>query len=116
MKKSARVKKIDTIEKLAMLVADGFSDMDARFSDMDVRFSDMDARFSDMDARFSDMDSRFVELKEVLKNMDKRLAAVESKVWGIERRLDSEAMERLDIRSIFARMEKIELAVFGNKR
>ena len=95
MKKKKTKKKVDTIEKLAMLVVNGFSDMDSRFSDMDLRF---------------------VEMKDMLKNMDKRLTAIESKVFGIEHRLDSEAMERFDVKSIFARMEKIELAVFGNKR
>jgi hypothetical protein len=94
MKKTKR-KKFDTIEKLATLLSDGFSDMDSRISSMDLRF---------------------VELKEVLKSMDKRPTVVKSKVWGIGRRFDSEEIERLDIRSIFARMEKTELAVFGNKR
>jgi len=101
MKKKSK-KKVDTIEKLAQLTADGFADMDSRFADMD--------------SRFSDLDLRFVETKEMLKNIDRRLTAVESKVLGVERRLDSEAMERFDVKSIFTRMERIELAVFGSKR
>ena len=90
MKKKSK-KKVDTIEKLAQLTADGFADMDSRFADMD--------------SRFSDLDLRFVETKEMLKNIDRRLTAVESKVLGVERRLDSKRWSALML-NLFSRAWK----------
>lgn len=47
-----------------------------------------------------------------LQEIDTRLTALESKVLGILRRLDDEAMERVDVKALFARLSKLEDAVF----
>ena len=52
---------------------------------------------------------------EKLKPIDSRLAAVEGKVSGIDRRLDTEAMRR-DDEKIPSRVAHIEKKVFGASR
>jgi len=52
---------------------------------------------------------------EKLKPIDSRLAAVEGKVSGIDRRLDTEAMRR-DDEKIPTRVAHIEKKVFGASR
>jgi predicted RNase H-like nuclease (RuvC/YqgF family) len=100
MKRKVRSKarskaKITTIEGLAAAMAEGFADVAARFDAMDAKF----------DALASDV-----------RDLDRRLTAVESKLDGILRRLDDEAMERMDVRSLQARMDRIEEHLFGQKQ
>ncbi len=51
---------------------------------------------------------------EELAALEKRVTAIESKVDGINRRLDSEAMERVDVGALLNRVAKLEDRVFGN--
>lgn len=53
---------------------------------------------------------------EELKEVSDRLTALENKVSGIQRRLDDEAMERLDVKALFERLTKLETAVFGEAK
>jgi len=89
MKKKPAKKKIDTVEKLAGLVLQEFADLRG------------------------EMSTGFSRAERSLKEVERRIAALEMKVSGIDRRLDSEAMERLDIKSLFARLTKLEEEVFG---
>ena len=54
-------------------------------------------------------------VREELKPIETRLAAVEGKVAGIDRRLDTEAMRR-DDEKLPARVARIEKKVFGTPR
>ena len=57
-------------------------------------------------------DIKNMATKDDIKKLDDRLAGVESKVSGIDRRLDAEAMRR-DEEKIPARLGKLEKKVFG---
>lgn len=90
------MKKEISLEKLALMVGKGFSQMDKRFEQIDKRFEDVDNRFDMMENRFSDFDRRlgFVEsdLKQIkdnvmgyvydfeLKALKKRVSVLEVKV------------------------------------
>lgn len=54
-------------------------------------------------------------VREELKPIETRLAAVEGKIAGIDRRLDAEAMRR-DDEKLPARVARIEKKVFGTPR
>jgi predicted nucleic acid-binding Zn-ribbon protein len=62
-----------------------------------------------------DMRELKAELKGDIQRLDDRLAGVESKVAGIDRRLDAEAMRR-DDEKIPARVAHLEKKVFGKVR
>ena len=47
-------KKSDTIEKLATLMVEGFSDVEKRFDSIDERFKEMDGRFDIVDAKLEE--------------------------------------------------------------
>lgn len=64
LKKAA---KIDSIEKLAVLVAEGFTEQDERFDRIDVRFDRLEARVS---------------------NIETDIRAMRHELLGINRRLD----------------------------
>jgi len=55
------------------------------------------------------------ELRKELKPVETRLMAIESKVSGVDRRLDAEAMRR-DDEKIPARIAHLEKKVFGTPR
>ena len=83
-----------TIEGLAAVVAEGFAEMHERF---DV------------------LEEKSDSFRDDIRELDARLAAVENKLSGVLRRLDDEAMERVDVRNIIVRMERIEQHLFGKK-
>lgn len=94
MKKKAVKKGVQTIEGLAALVAEEFAVVHERFDAIDKRFDKVDAQ---------------------LANLEIRVAALEMKVSGIQRRLDEEAMQRIDVRSLIARITTLEDLVFKRK-
>jgi hypothetical protein len=55
------------------------------------------------------------DLREALKPIDNRLVAVESKIAGINRRLDAEAMHRGDLK-LLQRVSDLEERTFGASR
>lgn len=95
MKKRASTKRIHTIEELATLFVD-----------------EMSAFREEVNNRFDAMDKRFDTIEAQLASLEIRVAALEMKVSGIQRRLDEEAMERVDVRALIARIAKLEERVF----
>lgn len=107
--------KIDSVEKLAILVADGFVTMEENFADVDKRFNDVDKRFDAVDKRFDVMESRFgrvetdiQEIRRILDRMDTRLAALGLAVFGATKSGGGKISEQ----SILGRLNKLERAVF----
>ena len=97
--------KVDTIEKLAILMKSGFESVDARFDAMDARFDAMDVRF---DALEQEMETGFKQLNTKLDRIDTRIAALELAVFGAT----SSSGGRLLHDSLFFRIGKLEKAVF----
>ena len=52
-----------TIEKLAIMVAEGFSNVDKRFEQVDKRFEQVDKRFEQVDRRFDKVEEDIAELR-----------------------------------------------------
>lgn len=111
MKKSPK-HAIDSVEKLAAIMLDSFSDIDARFDAVDARFDAVDARFEAIDARFdaleNEMRTGFTDIKRTLDRIDTRLAALELAVFGAS----SSHGGRVSSTSILSRLAKLEKAVF----
>ncbi|MDP2648604.1 MAG: hypothetical protein Q8P19_01750 [bacterium] len=71
-KRTARKQKVHTVEGLAVLVAEGFSDVARHFDAVDKRFDAMDKRFDAVDedlrsirAELSDIHRRLERLEEM---------------------------------------------------
>lgn len=103
MKKPHR-SKINTIEKLAVLVADGFADMEERFESIDERF---DAS----DARFQRIENELTEIRRIVERMDTRIAALELAVLGAT----SAEGGRLRGDSLIERVARLEKLVLNKK-
>ncbi len=63
MKKGEK-KKVDSIEKLATLVADGFSEMNTRFDAMDARMDRMENDIRAIRTELADVNRRIDRLEE----------------------------------------------------
>ena len=96
--KKALKEKVDTIEKLAQLVAGGFADIDENFHKVDQRFV----------ALGSEVRNGFQETRAALDRIDTRLAALEMAVFGGT----SSNGGRLVAASLLSRLDKLERAVF----
>ena len=85
MKKTPK-KKIDTIEKLAVLVEKNISTTEKLAQIVAEGFSDMEERFEKVDRRFENLGlevrSGFTETKKILDRHDTRISAVENIVLG----------------------------------
>lgn len=122
--------KITTIEGLAVAMAEGFADVHAGFRGVEGRFDEVSERFDEVDKRLEKLEKRqenmetrlgrieqhFDAPESLLRQLLDRLIAVESKLFGINRRLDSEAMERVDVQALMLRMDRVEEALFGKKK
>ncbi len=106
-----KIQKVDSIEKLAQIVAVGFVDIESRFDAIDARFDAVDARLDSVDARFDSLEEEmrtgFAEVKVSLERIDTRLAALEHVVFGA-----SSSTGRVSAHSILGRLTKLERAVF----
>ncbi len=88
-------KNITTIEGLATLVVEEIS-----------------AFREEVNEQFSLVNSRLDRIEKQLVSIEVRVTALEMKVAGLQRRLDEEAMERIDIRALLARVAKLEELVY----
>lgn len=85
--------KIDTIEKLAALVADGFYDVHTRMDTMEQR----------LDKKIGDL----------TKKVDDGFEGVNARMEGVNRRIDDEVDQRIELG---LRVEKVEAKVFPELR
>ena len=90
--------KVDTIEKLAILMKSGFESVDIRFDAVDARFDTLE----------QEMETGFKEVNTKLDRIDTRIAALELAVFGAT----SSSGGRLLHDSLFFRIGKLEKAVF----
>ncbi len=90
-KKNARASdKVDTIEKLAILVHEGFERIDERFERMDKRFDEVDAQLHDMRAELADIRRRIERLEALGANhagFTKEIDHLIARVTALEKRL-----------------------------
>ena len=103
--KRTRKGKIDSIEKLAQIVADGFADIDEHFHKVDQRFLSIDRRFVSLE---SEVRNGFQETRALLNRIDTRLAALELVVFGGS----NSANGRVTVDSLLSRLHKLEKVVF----
>lgn len=105
-------KRVDSIEKLAQLMADGFADVDARFEKfaqlMVEGFADVDARFDALEMRVGRIEIDIQEIKHILERIDTRVAALELAVFGATK----SGGGKLSPHSMLGRIAKLERAVF----
>lgn len=101
MKKKATKRKIDTVEKLAVLVADGFEHIDRRFEHVDSRFEQVDSRFEQVDRRFDRIDTQ-------LEHIEAELGDIHRRIESLEERGASQAGFAKEIDHLLARVSKIE--------
>jgi hypothetical protein len=97
-----------TLSALATLLTKGFASADKKFAALTDDIADLRKDMATKD------DVRGI-VREELKPIETRLAAVEGKVAGIDRRLDAEAIKR-DDEKIPVRVDKLEKKVFGTHR
>jgi hypothetical protein len=118
---------LDTIEKAIVAFTESttkrFDQMDERFEHMDERFGQIDERFKHVDevvdtlARsvkqgFDDIRSEMatkVELNQLSGEMTQGFEGVNGRLDGINRRIDNEAEQRVELG---LRVEKVEAKVF----
>lgn len=107
MKTKVKKKKTSgmTLDRLAELMVDGFDD---------VR-EEMRQGFAGVDARFEKVEKRLNTIEHRLDDFEKRISALEMKVTGLYRLYEEDKMQRLDIQSLFDRLEKLEKEVYKNK-
>jgi chromosome segregation ATPase len=58
-------------EKLATMIARGFSGVDKRFEGVDRKFEEVDRKFEQVDKKFKEMHERFDILEQRLDRMEK---------------------------------------------
>lgn len=90
-------KKIDSIELLAQLVADGFAQVDERFEQLETALDDF----------HHDTRSHFATLERNLERIETRIAALEFAVFGADASKRKSAAP-----TWFSRIERLEKAVF----
>jgi len=86
--------KIDTVEKLAIIMVEGFASIDARFDAVDARFDGIEGDLSD--------------IKRTLDRIDTRISTLELAVFGASSSNGSRATES----SMLKRLDKLERKVF----
>lgn len=64
--------KVDTIEKLAILVADGFEQVDKRFEQVDKRFEQVDRHFERIEARLTRIELELEDIHRRLAMLDEQ--------------------------------------------
>lgn len=97
-------KKVDSFEKLAIMMAD-------MHEDMDKRFESVDARFEKVEHSIRGIHGELTEINRKLDRIDIRLAALELAVFGVS---DSKG-KRTARDSILGRLAVLEAAVFKKK-
>lgn len=94
---SAGRKKVDSIELLAQLVADGFAQVDERFEQLETVLDDF----------HRDTRSHFAMLERNLERIETRIAALEFAVFGADA-----SKRKSTTPTWFSRIERLEKAVF----
>jgi hypothetical protein len=106
-----------TLAGLAALVSKGHMSADKKFAALAEDITDIKKTMATKDdiVNMATKDDVRKIVREELKPIETRLMSVESKVAGIDRRLDAEAMRR-DDEKIPARVTHLEKKVFGAPR
>lgn len=91
MKQAAKKSKM-TLDKLALMVGNGFNAVDKRFEQVDKRFEDMDGRFDVLENKIDRVESELCEVVNKVENLDVSL--------------------NREIKQVKKRVDKLENAVF----
>jgi septal ring factor EnvC (AmiA/AmiB activator) len=110
-KKQTKTRKA-SLNTILSTVEHGFSDLEGK---MDRKFSAIAEDITEIKSTMATKGDVRGIVREELKSIETRLAAVEGKVAGIDRRLDAEAMRR-DGEKIPVRVDKLEKKVSGTHR
>jgi hypothetical protein len=101
-----------SLDTILSTVQRGFADLEGK---MDRGFAKVVDDITDIKSTMATKDDVRDIVREELKPIETRLAAVDGKVAGIDRRLDAEAIKR-DGEKIPARVDKLEKKVFDTHR
>ena len=90
--------RIDTIEKLASLMAEGFEHVDTRLDGMDARFDAIDGSLDNINARLRHIENELVDIHRLLDRLEeqgasnasfaKEIDSLMARVVAIERHLN----------------------------
>jgi predicted nucleic acid-binding Zn-ribbon protein len=72
---AAKREPVDSIEKLAVLMADGFERVDARFDTIDTRFDAIDGRLDSINARLRYIENELVDIHRRLDRLEEQGAS-----------------------------------------
>ena len=86
MKSKKTKNKSVTLDDLAIMVANGFSDQESRFN---KRFDGIDERFDRVEDRLDGVEDRLDSLENKVENLDKAIFDLQLRVGSVEDRLKS---------------------------
>jgi len=93
-----------TIEKLAVMVKEGFDETAGRFDQIDERFVRVDERFNYINEKFDRIDERFSRIDEKFDHIGARLGNIERDVSEIKNRF----VYRIEFDDLAARVKYLE--------
>lgn len=85
--KPKEVSKTTAIDRLAILVVNGFNDMEKRFEGIEKRFEGIDKRFEGIDKKFEGIDQRFEIVNQELEHINARLSYMEKDITEIKEKV-----------------------------
>lgn len=94
--------KVDSIERLAVLVKEGFDNVDKRFDVIDRRFEAVDRRFDGIEDQLRDIRSELTDVRRRLEHLE-ALGAVHS---GYAKEIDHALTRIAILERKIAKMEK----------
>ncbi|GEM_PF-1080618 len=81
-------KKETTIEDLAIMTQNGFSEVYKRFNEVDERFNEVDERFNQVDERFNKVEERLDRIENILiARHDREIELLRDRILQIETKL-----------------------------
>ncbi|MBI2063318.1 MAG: hypothetical protein HYT61_03750 [Candidatus Yanofskybacteria bacterium] len=102
-----------TLDKLALMVGNGFNAVDKRFEQVDKRFEQVDKRFGQVDKRFGQIDKRFEDMDGRFDVLENKVDRIESELIGVVNKVENlDVSLNREIKQVKKRVDKLENAVF----
>jgi len=100
--------KIDTIEKLATLVAQGFADIHDRFDDVYAQLSAIRSRLDTIEARLDALETRLYSVELESRSMRTEMKALHVRLESIEEKVGMQSGYAKEIDYLLERVTRIE--------
>ncbi|OGG44562.1 hypothetical protein A2673_03440 [Candidatus Kaiserbacteria bacterium RIFCSPHIGHO2_01_FULL_50_13] len=106
--KKKKKQKVDTIEKLAILMVEGFEQVDKRFEQVDKRFEQVDKRFDRVETRLEGVELQLKDVKGELSYFRHEVAEIRQRIEHLEELGARNAGFAKEIDYLLERVGKIE--------